>query len=363
MKYLQLPLRPHLLLFHPIDCVKKIFLISFIAIAAGCGKKQPSPSSSGIITTYAGNGTQGYSGDGGPATAAELGSFASIASDISGNVYITDGSGIRMVSTSGTISTIADNGAKTPSGAIAVDNAGNIYISILYSVERINTSGIITTIIGMHEIAGFIGDGGPASAGEISGASSLATDNAGNLYIADYRNGRIRKIDTAGIITTIAGNGSIGYSGDGGQATAAEISPLGIAIDQSGNIYTADQSFVRKINTTGIINTIAGNINNTTPGFYGDGGPATAAEFNNIKGLATDNTGDIYIVDGGNQRVRMVSTSGIISTFAGGGTSRLGDGGSAIAAELLYPAGIAVDKNGNVFIGDEGHYRIRKVSK
>ena len=218
-----------------------------------------------------------------------------------------------------------------------------------------STTGIITTIAG-NGIAGYSGDGGLATNAELNNPYGVAVDSNGNIYIADTNNNRIRKVNsTTGIITTIAGNGTAGYSGDGGLATNAELYyPYGVAVDSNGNIYIADtyNNRIRKVNsTTGIITTIAGN---GTAGYSGDGGPATNAQLNYPYGVAVDSSGNIYIADTDNNRIRKVnSTTGIITTIAGNGNPGYsGDGGPATNAELYDPSGVAVDSNGNIYIAD-----------
>jgi hypothetical protein len=333
-----------------------------------------------VITTIAGNGTSGFSGDGGAATTAELYYPYGIGIDGAGNVYISDNGNnrIRKINTSGIISTLAGNGTPGFSGdggaataaelygpsGVATDRAGNIYIDDYSNncIRKINTSGIISTFAG-NGTPGFSGDGGSATAAELSYPIGVATDGAGNVYIADYNNQRIRKVNTSGIISTFAGNGTGGFSGNGGSATAAELNgPSGIAIDRAGNVYIADyyNYRIRNVNTSGIISTFAGD---SLHGFSGDGGAATTAELNAPSGIATDSAGNIYINDNHNNRIRKVNTSGIISTLAGNGTSGFsGDGGTATAAELNYPSGVVTNAAGNVYIADWNNNRIREVT-
>jgi sugar lactone lactonase YvrE len=190
----------------------------------------------------------------------------------------------------------------------------------------------------------------------------VAVDSLGNIYIADMYNHRIRKVSTSGIITTVAGNGTYGYSGNGGAATSAELyDPSSVAVDSSGNIFIADSNnhSIRKVSTSGIITTVAGN---GTYGYSGDSGAATSAELYDPSGVAVDSSGNIYIADVSNQRVRKVDTSGIITTVAGNGTyGYSGDSGAATSAELNGPYGVAVDSSGNIFIADLNNNRIRKV--
>jgi hypothetical protein len=337
-----------------------------------------------IITTVAGNGTQGYSGDGGQATNAELNYPGGVYFDVVGNMFITEnlGNRIRKVNTLGIITTVAGNGfgAGTPSCTpcyagdggqataaklnsptqVAIDVAGNLFIAdgYNYCIRKVNTAGIISTIAGTGN-AGYSGDGGQATAAEIYYSTGIAFDTFGNLYI---NNGDlIRMINTAGIINTIAGNGVVGYSGDGGQATNAELDGVeGLAFDYAGNLYIADQgnNRVRMINTVGIISTFAGN---GVAGYYGDGGQATSAEFDEVEGVSCDISGNLYISDGA--RVRIVNTAGFIITIAGNGVGGYGgDGGQATAAELDITGQVAFDAAGNMYIADAGNNCIRKVT-
>src|SRR2546422_3740875 len=330
----------------------------------------------GIITTIACNGTSGFTGDGGPATAASCVPYR-VARDSAGNLYVADGSSrrIRKVSAAGIITTVAGRGTGQSSGdggpatlaeliqplGVAVDPAGNVYIADEGSnrIRKVNTAGIISTIAGNGK-QGFNGDGGRAAAASLYEPSGVAGDPAGNVYIADGGNVRIRKVDTAGIITTIAGNGKEGFSGDGGPATSAELSfPVGVAVDPAGNVYIADEGSnrIRKVNTAGIISTIAGN---DTQGFSGDGGPATSASLNKPREVAVDLAGNVYISDAGNFRIRKVNPAGVISTVAGRGTSGFtGDGGPASSAQLV-PRGVAVGVQADLYIAD-GSLRIRRV--
>ncbi len=217
---------------------------------------------------------------------------------------------------------------------------------------------IITTIAG-NGTQGYSGDGLQATAAELSYPVNIALDAIGNLYISDQTNYRVRKVNTAGIISTCAGTGTGTYSGDGGQATAAGVGPNGIALDAIGNLYIGDGYRIRKVNTSGIISTIAGN---GTFGYSGDGGQATAAQFKGVSGIAFDAAGNLYFSDGGNNNVRKITTSGIISTVAGNGTSGYsGDGGQATAAEFYSPNAITFDAAGNLYIADGYNERIRKV--
>ncbi len=334
----------------------------------------------GSISTVAGNGTSGFSGDGGPATTAQLSHPSGLAVDAAANLLIADtgNSRIRKVTPAGVISTIAGDGTSGFSGdggpaisaqfyapaGIAISAAGNLYVADPYSnrVRVISTAGIISTVAGNGESAR-TGDGGQAADAQFSAPYGLATDVAGNLYIADLANSRVRKITPVGLVSTVAGTGVSGYSGDGGAAASAELmQPAALAVDAAGNLYIADggDCRVRKVSPSGIISTVAGN---GTAGFSGDGGPATSAQLWGPNGLAVDAAGNLYISDLANSRVRKVTAAGIISTLAGNGTDgSAGDGGLATNAQLSATAGLAVDAAGNLYIADVNGHRIRKVT-
>ncbi len=394
----------------------------------------------GIISTIAGNGREGFSGDGGPATAASLMSAQAVAVDNAGNIYIADRENARIrkvTAATGIISTLAGNGTQGFSGdggrataaslerpeGVAVDRLGNVYIADDFN-DRIRkvtaATGIITTLVGTSE-SGFSGDGGPASMATLRSPSAVALDSEENLYIADRLNHRIRKVFSAngtittvagsgapglirdggpataalldfplsvaldaagnlyiadtsnhrirrvaatnGHITTVAGNGVADFSGDGGPATAASLwQPAAVAVDSSANIYIADRRSgrIRKVSSaTGLITTVAGN---GTEGFSGDGGPALSASMSRAQGIAVDRSGNLYIADMDNHRIRKVTAAtGIITTIAGRGSGFSGDGGPSTAASLYYPEDVAVDALGNLYIADSGNYRIRKI--
>ena len=304
---------------------------------------------SGTMTTIAGDGTSGFGGDGGPATAAQLRVPLDVAVDSTGNVYIADAANarIRKVDTSGMISTIAGDGGSgfggdggpaiaaqlgNPAG-VALDNLGNVYVadSATDRIRKIDTAGTISTIAGDGTF-NFSGDGGPATAARLGTPLDVALDSAGSLYIADIRTGRVRKVDTSGKITTIAGGGTTDFGSDGGPATDAHLNALSsVTLDGANNIYVAERlSRIRKVDTLGPITTIAGNF---SPGFSGDGGPATDARLTRPEGFAVDGAGNLYISDSGNERVRKVDTLGAIATIAGDGTAGFsGDGGPATDA-------------------------------
>ena len=229
------------------------------------------------------------------------------------------------------------------------------------------SSGSLVTVAGTGT-AGFSGDGGPATMAQINGPEGIAIDSVGNLYIADTRNHCIRKVTLDGIISTVAGNGTKGFSGDGGPATSAQLySPTDAAVDSSGNLYIADfnNNRIRRVTPEGVINTVAGG-GTLDPG---DGGPATSSILNGPNRIALDSAENLYITDGGNlgfveftSRVQKVTPDGVINTLAGGGTESPGDGGPATSVQLYDARGIAIDSEGNLYIAEDGNNRIRKVS-
>ena len=332
-----------------------------------------------IITTIAGS-SGSLLGDGGPATNASFIGPYDVALDGKGNYYITDGyhDRIRKVDAAGIITTVAGNGMGGYNGdsipatsamlngpvGIVVDRAGNIYFSDASNnrVRKIDTAGIITTVAGNGNTV-YNGDNIPAVSAAIWDPHFLALNDSGDLYVADYGGHRIRKVSAAGIVTTIAGTGIAGHAGDGGAATAASINtPYGIVLDSGSIIFTDDQEgVVRKIDATGIIETIAGSHTATSPG---DGGPADSAGFNGPAGLALDAGRNLYIADIDNQRIRRIDrNTQIITTVAGNGTLGFsGDGGVATSAQLGTPTGLAIDASGNIYVADFNNYRIRFIN-
>jgi uncharacterized protein (TIGR03437 family) len=376
----------------------------------------------GIITIVAGVGTAGFSGDGGPATAAQLNLPYGLAVDDSGFLYIADlgNNRVRRVSPAGTIDTYAGRDGQGSSGDggpatsaqmlsprnLALDSAGNLYIAEFagHRIRKVTPDGRIAAFAG-NGIAGFGGDGGPATVAQLAFPAGLAFDQNGNFYIADSGNERVRQVLPTGDIVTflgdstavtlltpfalavdasggllvvdstsavheltvagkwivVAGTSEPGFFGDGGPATAAQLAqPLDLSIDPSGNLYIADQRRVREVDPKGLIVTVAG-----ADYLYGigDGGPATAAELYLPASVALDAAGDLYIADTGTNRIRQVSPSGAIATVAGtGAASPGGEATPAPTTPLLTPTSVAVDQFGNLLIVETGAHRVRQVA-
>jgi uncharacterized protein (TIGR03437 family) len=327
------------------------------------------------ISTIAGNGTAGYSGDGGPALNAELNNPHGIAVDAAGNLYIADklNSRVRKVAPDGTMTTFAGTGVAGSAGdggpaasallttpeRVSLDATGNLYIADIgaYCVRKVDLHGVITTVAGSGQ-QGFCGSGGPAIAACMHGPEDVVPDAAGNLFIADFD--VVWKVDTKGIITVVAGNAVQGYSGDGGPATSASMNAVqGVAVNANGDLFIADQGNfrIRKV-SGGIITTIAGT---GTSGFSGDGGPATSAQVSLLGNLRLDNAGDLYFADNSNCRVRVLLTNGTIVTATGDGTPGFsGDGGSALSAQL-QPDSVAIAPSGSVYFSDVTNERVRRL--
>ena len=363
--------------------MKRLAIYAVIAFLGVCCRAN---AQSGTINTVAGGGSA--AGDGGQATLAGLAGPTAVAVDGAGNIYFVDNYIVRVrkVSVNGVITTVAGTGTPGSSGdggpaalatlgnpsGIAVDASGNLFIADAFynRVRKVSTSGIITTVAG-NGTQGYTGDGGHGDGGLATAAAvgapiAVAVDAAGNLFILASTFSQVRKVSASGIITTVAGNGAQGYAGnfagDGGPALSASMNPYGIAVDGSGNLFIADtgNNRIRKVSASGIITTVAGN---GTGDFAGDGGPATAAMLDMPVAIAVDASGNIWISDRFNQRIREVAPGGLITTVAGNGFPGYGgDGGPATSASLHYPWGVAVDAPGNLFIADSANNRIRKVS-
>jgi sugar lactone lactonase YvrE len=340
----------------------------------------------GRVSTFAGGGTKsGFQSDGGPATAAQLSSPRGLVFDSKGNLDIAEPvcNCIRQVSPAGTISTVYTLPASSGTGlrqveGLGIDSQDNLYLTewLGHTVLRIGADGSVTTIAGTG-VAGFSGDGGPATAAQLNGPSAVAIASDGTIYIADSGNNRVRKVAPGGTISTIAGTGSgIGdillppsfqrcaFSGDGRLSTSAELcNPAQLAFDQAGNLYIADfdNARVRRISPEGIISTVAGSGQRVPVGLT-DGGPAIHATFNRVGGAIFDAIGNLYISDAGGNRIRKIAPDGTISTFAGTGQAGYsGDGGPALQANLFGAGPLAVDPKGDLYV-ITGDSRVRKVT-
>jgi len=386
-------------------------------------------SAAGVISTFAGTGIAGFSGDGGLARSAQINAPLGATIDAVGDVVFADAGNnrVRKVTPSGVISTIAGNGIGGYSGdgglatnaslnvpwALVYDTSGNLYISDRNNdvIRKVNTAGIITTFAG-NGTQGFCGDGGQATQACFYYPRGLAFDTHGSLYIADGLNHRVRKVSQSGVITTVAGNGQLGFSGDGGQATQAAIGNPRFLVVKGGVLYisNAGQGHIRSVTLgTGIISTYIGStlgydgdnngplntqtdgtagmlalssssmsfvdagnarvrrlsgglVNTVAGGFIGDGSSATSAAMVFPQGVAFDNAGNLFVAEWSGHRIRKVDTTGKISTVAGKGISGYsGDGGQATAAEMWFPQAVIADSSGNLFIADQGNNVIRKV--
>ena len=345
----------------------------------------------GVTSTVAGTGVSGSRGDGGPATSAELNSPEGVFVDDLGQVWIADtlNNRIRVIgvgpagpSTAGIITTVAGTGEVPRSGdggpalaagvgmpeSVFVDRSGNLFVvSNQCWVRRVDATGAISIFAGTTDPfvlspCGYNGDLIPATEAFLNFAMDIFIDASGNLFIADFANQRIRKVTPFGIITTVAGNGSFGPSGDGGLATQAALgSPVAVYVDAAGTLFFSEFAYsrIRRVDATGIITTVAGN---GMFGFSGEGGLATQAALFAPEGLYGDGSGNLFIADTGNHRIRRVDPSGIITTVAGSGqASFFGDGGPAVDADLNTPTGLVVDGAGNLYVADTTNDRIRKI--
>ena len=353
-------------------------------LAAAAAAQLSAAQLASVITTLAGGGAVGS--DGGPATSVSLGPPTGVATDGGGNVFISD-SGThrlrRVAADTGVITTLAGTGVGGFSGdggpgtsarlnspyGVAVDGAGNVFIAD-FDNQRIRRlaagTGVITTVAG-NGTRGFGGDGRPATSARLNGPSGVAVDGAGNVFIADSSNQRIRRVAVStGVIATVAGNGAAVFAGDGGAATSASLAyPYGVAVDGAGNVLIADtynQRIRRVAAGTGALTTVAGN---GGWGFSGDGGPGTSASLNAPFGVAVDAGGNLFIADQFNHRVRWVAAgTGVITTLAGTGEQGFsGDGGPGTSAMLAgYPHGVAVLGGTGVVIADTNSRRVRLLT-
>ena len=306
---------------------------------------------------------------------------AGVSVDISGNVYIADtyNHKIRMVTSTGIITTFAGTGTFGSAGDGGAATSAQLYYpyevwlgtsSIVYiadyfnnKIRMVTSTGIITTLAGTGT-AGSSGDGGAATSAQLYHPSGVSVSASGNMYIADYDNNKIRMVTSAGIITTFVGTGTFGSSGDGGAATSAQLyHPSGVSVSASGVVYIADtyNHKIRTVTTAGIITSFTGT---GTLGSTGDGGAATSAQLYYPFGVSVDISGNVYIADTYNNKTRMVTSTGIITTFAGTGTPQGsgGDGGAATSAQLYHPVGVSVGISGIVYIADYFNNKIRVVA-
>jgi sugar lactone lactonase YvrE len=336
------------------------------------GLVQKVSAADGAITTVAGNGASGYTGDGGAAILAQVSGPSGMALDGAGNLYIADQKNnvIRKIDANGVITTFAGTGTQGYSGdggpatearlrspgSVALDAAGNVFIGDgNYAVRKVTADGTIATVAGtgQYDYVGGTGDGGPATSAPLGASFRIALDSVGNLYIAD--GARLRMVGLDGMINTVAGTGKDGYSGDGGPAIDAQVNCTTVKVAPDGEIYLADiyNSVVRRISLDGVITTVIGNGNF---GYGGDGGPATQAELRNPTDIAVDASGNIFITDQTNGVIRRVDANGTISTFSGTDPAPgfPEDGTDGRNALLFYPAGIAVDPSGNIYLADSG---------
>ncbi|WP_405642440.1 RICIN domain-containing protein [Streptomyces uncialis] len=332
------------------------------------------------ISTIAGTGVAGFTGDNEPAVAARLNRPYGIAVDSSGTLYFSDFNNhrVRRITTDGKISTVAGTGVAGFSGdngpaaaaqlngprEVVVDSAGAVHVvdSNNHRVRRITTDGKISTLAGTG-VAGFSGDGGPATAARLNLPLGVAMDSSGVLYLADYNNHRVRRITTDGKISTVAGTGVAGFGGDNGPAGPAQLrNPYALAVDSADALYIADSGNhrVRKVTGDGKISTVAGT---GVAGFGGDGGPALSAQLNLPLGVAVDSSGVLYVADARNHRVRRIAADGTVSTVTGTGTAGFGgDDGPAASAQLNNPLGLAVDCVDALHIADHVNNRVRKIA-
>jgi sugar lactone lactonase YvrE len=361
--------------------MKKYIYLLFPALLA-----LPVYSGAQTIITVAGAERSGYSGDTGLAVSAQLHWPKAVALSKNGELYIADALNnvVRKVARNGIITTVAGTGYQSGTGrggysgdtgpataarlfnptGVAVDTANNLYIADKgnHRIRKVDVSGTITTIAGTGVI-GYLGDGAAAVMAQLNGPARVAVDTFGNIYIADELNSRIRKINVSGTISTLAGNGIPGYSGDGGAANAAQLyNPADVAVDALGVVYIADtyNNVVRRVDLSGNITTIAGT---GVPGWSGDTRPAIVGQLFQPSGVAVDYLGYLYISDLGNERIRKVSPTNIIITLAGNGDGAYGgDGGKAKLASLWFPQGMATDNYGGVYVADQGNNRVRFIS-
>jgi sugar lactone lactonase YvrE len=318
-----------------------------------------------MVSTLAGNGGQGFVD--GTGAAAQFSEVNDLAFDATGNIYVADNFAVRKITPAGVVTTLAGKGVGgfadgTGSAAsfsflqgIAVDGTGNVYVADMenHRIRKITPDGVVSTIGGTGD-AGYLD--GPAATSQFNFPRGVAADNAGNVYVADGTNHCIRKI-SGGNVTTVAGDGLVGFA-DGAVATARFNYPHKIKIDGAGNLIVSDlgNDRVRKISTTGMVSTIAGS---GTRGFLD--GPAATAQFHSPEGLGIDQIGNIYVGDVLNHRVRKISTTGDVTTVAGASDLAFADGNTGIA-KFAYPTGVIISSTEIIYVADAGNVRIRKIT-
>ncbi len=358
---------------------------SLLLIAACCVQAQQAQAQSlYVVTTFAGNGSPGFTGDGAAATAAQLNLPVGLAFDAAHTLYIADqlNQRIRQVAAStGFIASPVGNGTAGYSGdkaqgtaaelhspsAVCVDPSGNFYIADSDNnvIREVTPADVITTVVGVNALgAGYSGDSGAPLAAQLNGPASVILDAAGNLYFSDVNNNRVRKVSfTANTIVTVAGTGAANYTGDGFPAVNAALDgPRGLAFDAAGNLYIADSGnhVIRMVSAaTKKISTVAGT---GTLGYNGDNIPATSAQLNYPQGIAIDSAGSLYIADSQNFRIRKI-TNGVITTIAGTGQPGYGgDGLYGSFALLSFPSSVLLDASGKVYVGDSGNNVVRLLT-
>jgi serine/threonine-protein kinase len=340
----------------------------FIVLATSCGGGGSSAPTTYTVTNLAGSINAG-SADG-TGSAASFARPSGLSVDISGNVYVADKANnkIRKVTPAGVVTTLAGTGtAGSANGAAAaasfsepigvtVDTSGNVYVSDFGNqlIRKITPAGLVTTLAGSNTSGSVDGTGSAAS---FNFPYALAVDTSSNVYVADTFNHKIRKIIPSGVVTTLAGSGTAG-SADGTGAAASFNYPVAVTVDTSGNVYvaqTGNNDVIRKITPAGVVTTLAGSS-------YGSAdGTGTLASFAGPSGLAVDTTGNVYVADRVNNKIRKVTPAGVVTTLAGTGTAG-STNGTGSAASFNDPFGIAVDSNGNLYVGDSGNNQIRKLT-
>ncbi len=329
------------------------------------------------ISTMGGDGKQPYAGDGGYAVYGSFSTPTGMAIDKKGDIYLSDqkNNRIRKINSYGVLTTAAGYGSGGMTGdggpataakvnnpqGITVDQYGNIYFADAsnHRIRKIDTAGLITTVAG-NGIGGYSGDDTSALMAQLYQPTGVTIDKDGNMFIADCLNHRIRKVNTAGIISTVAGTGVAARFGDGSAATSAQLNrPNDVAVGTDGSLYIADafNNAIRKVDPNGIITTVAGS-DNGVAGFGGDNGVAGQSKVSRPLSVATDKKGNVFFADRNNNRVRKINSTGIVSTVAGNGAGNsYGDGGPALDAGVVTPTSVAVDEAGNLYIGESNKVR------